>query len=242
MKTAERHRLKTNEFAETLSAVGDFWTTNRQRLVGGALAVVLLAAAVGGLAWWRGQRGARAAAGLSEAMALAGAQIISSPTAPAGSFATEAARDEAMLKKFTEVATAHPGTPAGLTARFEAAALSSRMGRSAEALAGFQAVADQAGSSIYGRMARLGIADLQLRAGQFDPAIATFRDLAARADTDLPADAVLMQLARAYTLAGKRAEALQTLTRVYEEHPDSIYAGDARRDADALKVGAAGRS
>jgi predicted negative regulator of RcsB-dependent stress response len=242
MKTAERHRLKTNEFAETLAAVGDFWTTNRQRLLTGALALLLLVAGIGGFSWWRGQRAAAAAAGLSQAMSMAQAQILSSPQAPAGSFPTEAARDEAMLKKLAEVAGAYAGTPAGLTARYEAAALLSRLGREAEAQREFQAVADRAGSSLYGRMAQLGIADLQVRAGRFEPAITTFRELAARADTDMPADGILMHLARAYLLAGKRAEALQTFTRVYEQHPDSIYAADARREADALKAGAAAQS
>ena len=68
----------------------------------------------------------------------------------------------------------------------------------------------------------------------------TFRNTISRSstrkDTDLPADGVLMQLGRAYRMAGKKAEALQTFTRVTEEFPQSIYVGEARREADALKA------
>ena len=97
-------------------------------------------------------------------------------------------------------------------------------------------MAAQAGSSIYGRMAALAVADLQLATGAHDLAIATFREFSTRKDADLPADGILMQLGRAYRLAGKKAEALQTFTRVADEFPQSIYLGEAKREADALKA------
>ena len=65
-------------------------------------------------------------------------------------------------------------------------------------------------------MARLGIAEAQLMAGQFDQAIASFKDVRALKSDDVPVDGVLMQLARAYQLAGKarrREEDLQARRR-----------------------------
>jgi len=49
---------------------------------------------------------------------------------------------------------------------------------------------------------------------------------------DVPVDGVLMQLARAYTLAGKTEDAKKTLKRVIDEFPQSPYAAAARREAD----------
>jgi outer membrane protein assembly factor BamD (BamD/ComL family) len=46
-----------------------------------------------------------------------------------------------------------------------------------------------------------------------------------------------MQLGRAYALAGRKAEALQTFSRIVDEFPQSLYAADARREADALRGG-----
>jgi TolA-binding protein len=82
----------------------------------------------------------------------------------------------------------------------------------------------------------MALAELQVRGGQYDEAIETYRDVAARKDGDLPVDAVLIQLARVYQLAGKRAEALQTYQRVMSEFPESTYQADARRAAESLKT------
>jgi tetratricopeptide (TPR) repeat protein len=119
--------------------------------------------------------------------------------------------------------------------------LLAQVGRRADAEREFKAVADK-DTGLYGRMARLGLAELQLQGGQYDAAIQTFRDALARTDSDLPSDGLLMQLGRTYLLAGKKTEALQSFTRVVDEHPQSLYAGEARREADALKAAAPGTS
>ena len=66
-----------------------------------------------------------------------------------------------------------------------------------------------------------GKADTQARAGQFDAAIATWTELAAGADQDLPKDAILMELAKAYQASGKQDDARKTFTRIVDEHPTS---------------------
>jgi TolA-binding protein len=98
-------------------------------------------------------------------------------------------------------------------------------------------VIDRDGNGIYGQMARLGLAESQSRSGQYDQAIKTFQEMAQRKDGPLPVDGILMQLARTYLDAGKRAEAQQTFNRIVEEFPDSPYNGDAKRELDNLKRG-----
>ena len=51
----------------------------------------------------------------------------------------------------------------------------------------------------------------------------------------LPADAVLMELARAYRLAGNTGEARKTLQQVVEQHADSQYATEAKAELEKLK-------
>ena len=85
------------------------------------------------------------------------------------------------------------------------------------------------------RSARLGKAEAQLRAAQFDPAIATLKQVVDQKDASLPPEAVLMELARAYRLAGKTDDARKTLTQVIEQHADSQYASEAKVELEKLK-------
>src|SRR5262249_31889972 len=85
------------------------------------------------------------------------------------------------------------------------------------------------------QLAKLGLAEAQTRAGQFDQAIKSFQELAMRKAGPLPVDGILMQLARAYAEAGKRAEAQQTFNRVVSEFPTSPFSEDARKELESLK-------
>ena len=56
-----------------------------------------------------------------------------------------------------------------------------------------------------------------------------FTDLSAERDGALPVDGVLMQLADAYTKAGKPQDARAAYKRVVDEFGDSAYISDARQ-------------
>lgn len=250
MKTAERQHLKTNELADTISGLRDYVQAAGPGLWRALLAVLVVVALVIAFFGWRNYTAGRAQAALAAAQAIDAAQVVPPPPPampgqaapappPAGSFPTEQARREAALAKYSEVAASYGSTDAGRLARFRAAAIHAEAGRLADAEREFKALADQGGSSLYARMARLGLADLQVRQGQYEPAIATFRELATGAAGDLPVDAMLMQLARAQVLAGKGGEAVQALTRIVDEFPQSPYAAEAKQELERLKgVGA----
>ena len=76
---------------------------------------------------------------------------------------------------------------------------------------------------------------MQLRAGQYEPAIATLKELAEQKDGALPAEALLMELARAYKLAGKTEDARKTLTQIVEQHADSPLATEAKAEIAKIK-------
>jgi tetratricopeptide (TPR) repeat protein len=170
--------------------------------------------------------GAQAEGGLPAA-AMLGAE---------NTFATEEAKLNAALPKLKAAADANPGGSSGITARYHMGSALAALGRFDEATAAFDEVVRRAGAdSLYGRMARMGKGDTQLRAGQIDAAIATWKDLASQAGDDLPVDAILMELAKAYARKGDKEEARKTFTQIVDQHPDSPYIADARTELENLK-------
>lgn len=239
MKTAERHQLKSNEVAQSMAAATDWVSLHGKRTLFIAVGVVAVLAIAGGTMAWRSRAQEQAGAALAEAVSISQAEIVEAGDLPKpGTFPTEEARTEAAVKKFREVAQQYPSSEAGNAARFRAATMLVTYGKPAEAEQLFRDVTAN-DSGLHGRMARMALAELQVQGGKYDEAISTYRELTTGADSDMPVDALLMQLGRAYELAGKRAEAAQTYQRVITEFPDSAYAGDARKAADSLKGPAA---
>jgi hypothetical protein len=244
MKTSERHRLKENEVAHTVARVRETYELYQKPILAGVIGVVAIVVIAVGLASWRSQSDSNARTLLADAIATERAQVIPpvpaepgkpAPAQLAGSFPTDKARSEAALAKFMAVADAYPSSDAGITARYHAAALLTALGRNADAVKRYQEVVDRAGKSVYGPMAKLGMADAQVADGKFDPAIATYKEMSGNKDGQLPVDGILMQLARAYSAAGKQADARQTFKRIVDEFPQSPYASEAKRAMDQIK-------
>ncbi len=248
MKTTERRHLKENELAHTLAAARGF-VEPRKRVVTGALfAALLIVAAVLGVMVLRDRTRAQGDELLAEAMVALNAPVV--PTGaqgaegvPAaalvgatGTFATEEAKLTAALPKLKTAADTYPSSEAGIQARYHMAGALGALGRHAEAIAAFDDVTKRAGAdSIYGRMSRLGKADAQARSGQLDAAIASWKEMAAQNTEELPVDAILMDLARAYVQQGNTEEARKTFTQVVDQHPDSPYTSEARAELESLK-------
>ena len=240
MKRTERHHLKENEFAEWLLGAKHWYEANsktgrlhrhrgRARPRGGHGHDGL--PADGG----QGKASSALAAALARCRsARAAARTRGSGKPPVqrpGTYPTDRARLEAALPKLLEVANAYPDSDAGLMARYRAAAALVAVGRTQEGAARYKEVVDK-GKGAYQVMARLGIAEAHLMAGQFDQAIASFKEVEALKSDDVPVDGVLMQLARAYQLAGKSEDAKKAFKRVVDEFPQSPYAPAARREVE----------
>jgi tetratricopeptide (TPR) repeat protein len=248
MKRTERHHLKENELAHTLAAARDFIDTRRGLVKTLLLAAVGVLVVVGGVTIYRQQTADRADVLLADAMVALNATVVpagaqSAEGLPAaaqlgatGTFSTEAAKLNAALPKLKAAADAYPGSTAGITAHYHMAGALAALGRHEEAIKAFDEVVAQAGAdSLYGRMASLGKADAQARAGQLDSAIAAWQALAAQNSEELPVDAILMELARAYLQKGNTDEARKTFTLIVDQHPESPYTGPARTELENLK-------
>jgi TolA-binding protein len=246
MKSIERHRLKENEFARTVGRARELLETRRRDMTGIAIVLVAAILLAAGYGWWRQARDTKANTMLAAALAVAEAPVVA-PTPPApgspipvqqpGTFQTEQAKLEAALPKLLEVTDKYPNAAAGITARYRAAGVLASLGRLSEAEQRYQEVADKAGSGIYARTARLGLAEVQVAQGKYDSAIKILQDLSTDSKSQIPIDAVLMELGRAYLKAGKKNEAAHAFTRVVDEFPLSLYAADARREMAEAKKG-----
>jgi tetratricopeptide (TPR) repeat protein len=250
MKSRERHRLKENDLAHTITAVREYLGTRQKQFGGLGVVLLLVVAVVAGVTLIRRQTSTEAQRLLADAMVAMSARVVPASTpagqpgeVPAaaqlgaeGSFATEGAKLNAALPKLKAAADAYPDAEQGITARYHMAGALAALGRQKEAIEAFADVARRAGTnSLYGRMAQLGRADTEAKAGQLDAAIATWSALASANTDDLPKDAILMELAKAYAAKGNTEEARKTYTRLVDEHPTSPYTADARAELELLK-------
>jgi TolA-binding protein len=248
MKAKHRHQLKENKLAHTVASVAQTLQQNSRVLVSGA-AVVVLAILVGMGMGLSGQRAERAAeALLADAMVTLNTEVVPLTTLdstglPAaasfgaeGTFASDEERLNAALPKLEVTVGTYPDTSAGLTARYHMASTLTLLGRHEDAIAEFDTVVTQAGpENLYARMAMLGRADTEVRAGRLDEAVASWQALTEGGSAnDLPQDAILMELGRAYSARGDVEDARTTFTRIINEFPTSPYSGEARRELDNL--------
>ena len=243
MKRSERQHLKENPFADFIFSLREATIGHSRQATAAVIVVAVAAVTVAGFYYWRTRSAANADAALAAAAAVADTPVV--PPAPAGTpgqstpsagtFPTEKARLEAALAKFLDVANGYPSTGAATAAFYEAAGALSALGRLPEAEARYREVMRRDPRGIYGDMAQLGLADVYRGQAQWDKAIEIYQRLSTAADTRIPADGVLLQLARTYAKAGKVEEATRTYTRIVEEFPQSLYAADAREALSALK-------
>jgi tetratricopeptide (TPR) repeat protein len=247
MKTSERHRLKDNELALAVGSAQSWYEQNKNTVLGVLGVIVVIGGGLLAYSAWRSSMDARAAALLAEAMVVAEARV-QPPAPPAGTtndpsnpggqlpgtYPTLQAKLEAALPKFMAAADGYPTSQTGQLARLHAAETLGQLGRRDEAIAQYDRLV---GSShpLIARTARLGKSSVQLSAGQHDAAIATLKELAEQKDAPLPAEALLMELARAYKLAGKTDDARKTLLQIVEQHADSPLATEAKNELARIK-------
>jgi tetratricopeptide (TPR) repeat protein len=248
MKRKERHHLKENELVHTIETARDFVETRQRQITGALVGIVVAALAVGGFMLYRQSTQSRGSDLLGEAMVALNARVVPTGTTgeenlPAGAtlgatgtFSTEEAKLKAALPKLKAAADAYPDSASGITARYHLAGAYAALGQSQEAVKAYDEVVTRSGtSSLYGRMARLGKADTQAHSGQLDAAIATWKEMASTAADDLPVDAILIELARAYVQKGNTEEAKKTFTQIVDQHPNSPYLAEARTELENLK-------
>ena len=137
MKSIERHKLKENEFARTVTHAREV-VEQRKSDIGLIVTVVtILLAVVGGYLWWQQRRDSTAAASFASAMVIHEAPVVPipepAPGSPApvqqpGTYPTERAKLEAAFPAQAHRRGSTAGSPAGCA--HEAASQPGRAGQS----------------------------------------------------------------------------------------------------------------
>jgi TolA-binding protein len=249
MKTKHRRELKQNDVAQLVATAREFLETNGRQMTWSVGAIIVVGVAVVGLLSYRTREQAKGQDLLAQATVVLNTAVVpvNAETKPGdapaaagigakGTFSTETQKLNAAVPKLRAAADAYPDTAAGIQARYHLAASLAALGQHKEAITQFDEVVRRAGTdSLFGRVAQLGKADAQLASGETDAAIATWKELAVKKDANLPQDAILMQLGRAYQAKGNAAEAKKTFTDIVDNHPDSPYVAEARKELESLK-------
>jgi predicted negative regulator of RcsB-dependent stress response len=247
MKHTERQHLKENELAIALGHAQGWADRNSKTLLTVIAVIVVVGGGVLAYSMWRSNADSSARVALAEAMVIEEARVMP-PAPPAGTttdpnalggqlpgtYPTERAKLEASLPKFEAAANAYPDSDSGITARFHLAKNLVALGRFDDAVPHYDQVIAK-GSGLIAKTAKLGKAEAQLRAAKYDPAIATIKEFVDAKDPALPAEALLMELGRAYKLAGKTDDARKTFTQVVEQHANTPFADMAKQEIEKLK-------
>ena len=249
MKRTHRRELKENDLARIIREINE-WVQPRTKEITTAIVVVIVAAvAVFGFFTWRNRTSSEGQDLLAQAMVVLNTAVVpveantqpgQAPAAASitatGTFSTEEQKLNAAVPKLRAAADAYPDSAAGIQARYHLAAALSALGKQKDAITQFDNVIKRAGAdSLYGRMAQLGKADAQQQGGDIDGAIASWEALQNKKDSNIPADAILMQIARAYQSKGNTAKARDAFNNIVTNYPDSPYVQDARKELDAIK-------
>lgn len=247
MRREERHHLKENPVARFITQFRGAMAGGGGRVIGGiAVAVVIGLIGVGSYFAWQARQDDQAGELLADALIVLSYEVVPpDETAdettdepweqPENSFPTETEKFEAVLPQLLAVADEYPEQAAGITARYEAAAVLVRIDRVEDAAGHYQQVIAADSGGIYGSMARLGLAETHVLRGEYASAVALLEPETEAEEPSVPIDAVLMRIGRAYELADQNAEAIDAFTRVVDEFPFSIYAGQARQRINALE-------
>jgi outer membrane protein assembly factor BamD (BamD/ComL family) len=249
MKRTHRRELKENDLARLIREVNEWVQVRTTEITAAIVALVVVAVAVFGFMAWRNRESSEGQDLLAQAMVVLNTAVVpveattqpgQAPAAASitntGTFSTEEQKLNAAIPKLRAAADAYPDATAGIQARYHLASALSELGKEKDAIGQYDDVIKRAGAdSLYGRMAQMGKADAQQQSGDLDGAIASWQALQAKKDANIPQDAILMQIARAYQSKGNAAKARDAFNDIVTNYPDSPYVQDARKELDAAK-------
>jgi tetratricopeptide (TPR) repeat protein len=233
----QREELKRNELGDAVEASVEFAEKHLKAILltlGGAGAIAL--ASWG--AWsWHQSRIAGASELLGDALRVSQAEVVDTGAKPDDpvqpTFASAAARDARAKELFEEAAKRYPSSGPGLAAALWLGDRAFVEGDRARARELWQRVVDAHGGGSLEISARVDLANLDRAEGKSEALLAELKKQLASASPDLPADVLLVEMARTYEALGKTADAVATWKKLLEEHPDSPYASVAQGQISA---------
>ena len=176
MDRLTRKELKTDKFALEVGQIFEYLREHqRESTRYGVVAAIVLLLAIGFVSYRRYQHNVREQA-LNAALRTQDAQVGQPGNEFIPGFPTQAEKDQAVLKAFTDLAGKYPGSGQGIIARYYLGTQAANQGKTAEAEKGFQEVI-QSGNAAYGSLAKLCLAELYAGQGKLPEAEKLVRSL-----------------------------------------------------------------
>ena len=213
MDRAHRRELKHDKFVEQVGHTLEYTSEHKSQVlrIGGAVLGVIVIAA--GVYFYRGHQHSVRQADLREALRTNEAAV-GPPNEYVKTFPTDAAKDQAVEKAFTEVATRHSGTDEGTIARFYLGTYYADKGRAADAEKHFKMAADE--EQPFASQAAFSLAQLYESQGKYGEAEKLLKSLADKPNVLVSKEQATLALGRMYGRMGKPADARKVLEPLRE--------------------------
>jgi len=205
--TQTRHALKNDKFAQATASSVSWVSGHRSNVVRWAIvAVVVLAAVIGGAIFWNVRTDAADAA-LGVALDTYDSAL-AQPGAPpeANTYSTAADRSRAANKQFVAAAQQYSWLPEGAKAHYFAGITYRELGDSANAESELKA-ASGAWDRNLANLAKLALASLYHQTSRDPQAIDLYNQLSAKPSDTVPANVAKLDLADLYAAGGKQDQA-----------------------------------
>lgn len=198
-----------------MQSVADYVGTHRKQTVQIVIAILVVAAAATAIYFWMDHNSQVRQEKLAEALAVTEAPVGPSTQPNVVSYPTQAAKDAAEQKAFSDIAAQYGGTRQGAFAEYALAGMAADNGKQAEARKRYEQVA-ASGEKEYASLANFALAQLDFAEGKPADGEKRLRDLMAHPTAMVSNAQACLALAH-HLSKSKPAEALQLLTPLLTE-------------------------
>lgn len=204
-----RKELKTDKFALEVGQTVDFVTAHRRQLsLWGSIAAAIIVVSLGVYLYVRHQQTVREQA-LGDAIQMQEAPVTAANSSGRLSFPTEEAKESAVSKAFTDIATSYSGSSEGAVAKYYLGSIAADQGKMADAEKWFKQAANE-GDVNYASLARFSLGQVYFAEGRPAEAEKILRDLMAHPTVFVSKEQATIALAKGIAPT-RQAEALKLL-------------------------------
>ena len=236
-----RKEIKRDQVQEALAGVMEFLSANLRFLLVLAGGTLLIIAA--GAAFWsyRDSREVEASEHLAKAIRTYSAQISGDSDSAAGQgapvYSDPMSRDAEARTQLELVVSDYGSSDAAAIAKAYLGEMAARSGDLDGARRLWEEFLKSQGDHMLASEVRLNLMSVDRAQGREQELVTQIKAMLEGPESDLPEDVLLYQLALTQQELGLEPEARQTLQRLVDDHPQSVYAAEAQTE---LGTGPAG--
>ena len=241
MRAEVRHQLKQDRFSRTTIDVAErtvHWSVdNKNKLIAGAIALVIVISAVLGSWYYLEQQDEKASVDFGKAT-----QVMDTPVRPAGmpaqpdypSYASSTERATEARKQFQAIVNKYPHTRSADFSRYFLGVTAANLGDNASAERELKTVAGYHNEDL-ASLAKLALASLYRNTNRTKEATDIYKQLINKPTRTVSKTAAEIELAETYQAAGMTAEAKKLYEQIQKEAPQSQAAQLASAKLQELK-------